>query len=52
VPARLQPTARRLKRHPRRLALPIPRHARGHQQLARPRAPGRAKVAGGRGDGA
>ena len=31
---RLQPRARRRQRHPRRLALALPGHRRGHQQLA------------------
>ena len=36
--ARLQPRARRRDRHPRRLALPVPRDARGHEQLGGARA--------------
>ena len=45
-PDRLQPRARRRQRHPRRLALAIPRHRRGHEQLAgagQARRPGRAR---------
>ena len=34
-PARLQPGARRRDRHPRRVALAVPRDARGHEQLGR-----------------
>ena len=37
-PAGLQPGAGRRDRHPRRVALAVPRHARGHQQLGRARA--------------
>ena len=37
-PARLQPGARRRDRHPRRVALAVPRDARGHEQLGGARA--------------
>ena len=41
--ARLQPGARRRDRHPRRLALAVPRDARGHEQLGRARRARRAE---------
>ena len=49
-PARLQPGAGRRDRHPRRVALAVPRDARGHQQLGGARPARRAGVAGRRGD--
>ena len=51
-PARLQPGARRRDRHPRRVALAVPRDARGHEQLGGARAARRAAGARGRGDAA
>ena len=49
-PARLQPGARRRDRHPGRVALAVPRHARGHEQLGGARAARRAGLARDRGD--
>ena len=49
-PARLQPGAGRRDRHPGRLALQVPRHARGHEQLGGAGRARRASVAGRRGD--
>ena len=43
-PARLQPRARRRDRHPRRVALAVPRDARGHEQLGGARAARRARA--------
>ena len=45
VHARLQPRPGRRHRHPRRLALALPRHARGHQQLAGARQARRRRAA-------
>ena len=45
--ARLQPRPGRRHRHPRRLALALPGHARGHLQLGGARAARRARAAGG-----
>ena len=49
-PARLQPGAGRRDRHPRRVALAVPRDARGHEQLGGARRARRAGVARRRGD--
>ena len=49
-PARLQPGPGRRDRHPRRLALALPRHARGQLQLAGAGRARRARGAGRRGD--